>query len=203
MIKKFLDRFFITSERSIPEEGKDFYKNLPLELFKILDLFGGDTFNNGLYRIHSFESSVRWALIIADYFNHYRHKIYPFGFDWMGRQFCLSTSNDILFMFDPATAESFELRQTLTLLHNEDFVNDTDNMLSINLFNKVLTFYKLQSIGYNECLGYKVPLFLGGKDNIDNYELQDMEVYWYIENQLYNKVKDLPVGTKIGNIKIE
>jgi len=203
MIKIFLDRFNITSKRSIAEEGKDFYKNLPVELFQLLDLFGGATFNNGLYRIHSFGSSVQWALIIAEYFGQYRNKIYPFGFDWMGRQFCLSTSSDILFMFDPATGESFELRQALTLLHDEDFVNDTDDMLSINLFNKALTFYKIDNIGYNECLGYKVPLFLGGKDDIENYELQDIEVYWHIENQLYNKVKDMPEGTKIGNIKIE
>jgi hypothetical protein len=203
MIKIFLDRFNITSKRSIVEEGNDFYKNLPVELFKVLDLFGGATFNNGLYRLHSFESSARWALIVADYFNQYRHKIYPFGFDWMGRQFCLSTSNDIIFMFDPATGESFELRHTLAILHNEDFVNDADDMLSISLFNKALSFYKINSIGYNECLGYKVPLFLGGKDDIENYELQDIEVYWHIENQLYNKVKHMPEGTKIRNIKIE
>lgn len=203
MIDTFSHKFNITSKSNIIEKGKDFYKDLPVELFNLLDSFGGSTFNNGLYRIHSFASSVQWALIIAEYFNQYQHKIYPFGFDWMGRQFCLSTSNDILFMFDPATGGVFELRQTLTLLHDEDFVNDTDDMLSINLFNKALAFYKLSSIGYNECLSYKVPLFLGGKDSIENYELQDVEVYWHIESQLYKKVKGLPEGVKIGNINIE
>ncbi len=203
MIETFLHKFKRTSEERIVEQGKDFYKDLPTELFKLIDQCGGVTFNQGLYRIHSFESSIKWALTIADYFNQYQHKIYPFGFDWMGRQFCLGTSGDILYMFDPATGQNFELRQTLTLLHNEDFVNDTDDMLSVNLFKRVLAFYKINSIDYDECLGYKIPLFLGGKDEIENYELQNMEVYWHIENQLYKKTKDLPEGTKIGNIKIE
>lgn len=203
MIKAFLNFFNLTSRKETTGEGNEFYKDLPLELFEILEKYGGATFNNGLYRIHSFKSSVKWALITAEYFSQYQNKIYPFGFDWMGRQFCLSTSNDILFMFDPGTGESFELKQTLTLLHNEDFVNDTDDMLSINLFNKVLTFYNITGIEYDECLGYKVPLFLGGKDDIENYELQNMEVYWHIENQLHNKIKDLPEGTKLGKFKIE
>jgi hypothetical protein len=34
-----------------------------------------------------------------------------------------------------------------------------------------------------------VPLFLGGEDNIDNLELTDMEVYWYIIAQLISKTK--------------
>lgn len=202
-MKAFLQKFNRTSEERTPEREKDFYKNLPPELFDLLDQCGGATFNHGLYRIHSFDSSVKWALIISAYFSQYQHKIYPFGFDWMGRQFCLSTSGDILYMFDPGTGQDFEFQQTLTLLHNEDFVKDTDAMLSINLFHNTLAFNKINSIDYNECLGYKVPLFLGGKDEIENCELQNIEVYWHIESQLYKKVKDLPEGTKIGNIKIE
>jgi hypothetical protein len=203
MIKPFLHRFNITSQESIVEQGKDFYKNIPTEFFVLLDQCGGVTLNKGLYRIHSFESSIKWAFKIGEYFDQYRHRIYPFGFDWMGRQFCLSTTDDILYMFDPAAGQVFELRQTLLLLHNDDFVNNTDDMLSVNLFYKVLSFYSMSSIAYNQCLGYKIPLFLGGRDEIDNYNLQDIEVYWHIESELYKKAKYLPEGTAVKNIKIE
>jgi hypothetical protein len=51
---------------------------------------------------------------------------------------------------------------------------------------------RVSSINYKECIGYKVPLFLGGKDTTDNFEIADLEVYWEITCQLYHQVKDLP-----------
>lgn len=36
----------------------------------------------------------------------------------------------------------------------------------------------------NYCMGYKVPLFLGGEDDISNLEEIDMEVYWSVTGQL-------------------
>ncbi|WP_434798222.1 T6SS immunity protein Tdi1 domain-containing protein [Terrisporobacter vanillatitrophus] len=33
-------------------------------------------------------------------------------------------------------------------------------------------------------MGYKVPLFLGGEDDISNLEEIDMEVYWSVTGQL-------------------
>ena len=106
-------------------------------------------------------------------------------------------------MLDPATGEDFELEQDIDRLHDDDFVDDTDDMLAIELFKKVMKYHNLKEIGYNECLGYKVPLFLGGKDSIENYELSDIEVYWGIVSQLFKKVQDLPDGTNIKSIKFD
>ncbi len=91
-------------------------------------------------------------------------------------------------MFDPATAEVFELEQDLNLLHDDDLVNVADDMLANKLFEKVLKFYKIENITFKECIGYKVPLFLGGKDNMENYDRIDLEVYWQMQNQLHKKV---------------
>lgn len=204
MLERFSREFSITSSSSVPvDDQNDFYKDIPIELFELIKLFGGFTFNNGLYRIHSFRSSIRWSSIITAYFNNHLNAIYPFGFDWMGRQFCLGVTKKILFMFDPSTGEFFELDQSIVLLHEEDFANDPDGMLAANLFNEALSFCKLKSIDYDECMGYKTPLFLGGTDNIENLQKQDLEVYWHIETELYKKIKDLPEGTKINSIKIE
>ena len=41
---------------------------------------------------------------------------------------------------------------------------------------------------YKNCVGYKVPLFLGGKDAISNYEETDMEVYWSISAQIISQI---------------
>jgi len=202
MLDFFLNKFKKTGQIFV-EEDKSFFRDLPLELYNLIATQGGSTFESGLYRVHTFSGSLRWSLLITDYFSNYSNKVYPFGYDWMGRQFCSNQSGDILFMFDPAVGEAFELKQTVDLLHNEDFVDDMDSMLSSNLFVDLLKKQDLNEIKYNECLGYKVPLFLGGKDVIENYEIQDMEVYWHIQNQLYEKVKDLPEGTRIRNIDLE
>lgn len=42
---------------------------------------------------------------------------------------------------------------------------------------------------YGQCIGYKVPLFLGGKDDVSNLELSDLDVYWYAISQTLAKVR--------------
>lgn len=201
MIEAFLNKFSITTKGE--EVENEVYKDLPPDLFQLIQAFGGSTFNNGLYRLHSFQSSIKWAEIIGEYFPQYKGEIYPFGFDWKGRQFCMGVDNEFLFLFDPASAEDFELDQSLALLHNEDFVDYTDDLLASNTFNELLSLNDLKSIDHTQCLGYRTPLFLGGADEVNNYEVQDMEVYWHIAGQIYHKIKDLPDGTNIGNITIE
>ena len=40
---------------------------------------------------------------------------------------------------------------------------------------------------FNEVVAYKIPLWLGGKDDSSNYEISDAEVNWEINRQLMNK----------------
>lgn len=180
-----------------------FYKDVPRDLFELINLFSGVSFNHGLYRIHSFRSSSRWATIIGNYFKNYNHIIFPFSFDWTGRQYCLSKlNNKLLFMFDPSTGDDFTLEQDIVSFHNIDLVSDTLSILSSDIFENILAWHKYNSIGYNEILGYKMPLFLGGADSIDNYQKFDMEVYWEIYGQLYIQTKGMSDGTVIDSIKI-
>jgi hypothetical protein len=203
MFEKFINNFEVTISQN-EENDKELLNLNPDSLFELLELHGGKTLNNGLYRVHTFKSSIQWASIIGQYFNGHKSKIYPYGFDWMGRQFCISRDcNKLQIMFDISTIEYFELEQELELLHDEDFVNETESMLSSDLFIQVLKFCNRESIEYNECLGYKVPLFLGGADNIENYSIIDIEMYWDMQYQLYEKVRNLPEGTNIKSIKIE
>jgi hypothetical protein len=48
-----------------------------------------------------------------------------------------------------------------------------------------------------QCVGYKIPLFLGGEDGPDNFEISDLDVYWHITAQLIEKTKGLPIGTPV------
>lgn len=197
----FLQSFDIT-KRQQDIEDKSFYKDLPSDLFAFLQTYGGVTFDKGLYRVHSFSGSLKWSLMIGEYFPEYMGRIYPFSYDWMGKQFCCDSTGRMLLMFDPETGEVGEFQQTIPLLHNNDFASDKDGMLSSGLFKDLLLKMSLPEIGYGQCLTYKVPLFLGGKEEIDNYAVQDIEAYWQIQSQIYKQIKDLPDGTVIGKVDL-
>jgi hypothetical protein len=172
---------------------------------QIVSLFsecGGYSFNKGLYRIHHPESSLHWSILLADYFPKYKGRIIPFGYDWMGKQFCLDTGRkDYILLFDLATAKDFELNQNIVLFHNNDLIYEKEEVLSEQLFDQVLDEFSLKKLAYTECVTHKTPLFLGGKDNVSNYEVSDLEVCWEMQFQIYRQIKDLPEGTKINSIK--
>jgi hypothetical protein len=120
------------------------------------------------------------------------------------RQFAADVNRtDFILMFDPSTAEALELQQNIASFHNEELVNDRESYLTQSSFDKLLGVLRIEELPFNKCLGYKVPLFLGGKDKLDNYELSDLEVYWDFQSQIYHQIKDLPPGTKINSIKLE
>ncbi len=41
------------------------------------------------------------------------------------------------------------------------------------------------------------------KDNMENYDRIDLEVYWQMQNQLYKKVQNFSEGTDLQTIKFE
>jgi hypothetical protein len=165
---------------------------------------GGVTINKGLYRVHSGISSRRWSNNIRQYFSELKKTILPFGYDWLGRQYCVIHGvENILVMFDPATVEYFEMAGDLNDFHNIDLVDDRDAAVSEIGFNEALKKMKVTELAIDKCVGYKVPLFLGGKDDYTNYEIADIEVYWEMQSQIFNQIKDLPPGTKISSIKFK
>jgi hypothetical protein len=40
------------------------------------------------------------------------------------------------------------------------------------------------AIQFDECVGSKVPLFLGGVDGVENLDVTDLDVYWTLTGQL-------------------
>ncbi|MEO7213444.1 hypothetical protein [Mucilaginibacter sp.] len=204
MLKKFENKFGIVSKSKVSNDLQPYKSSFPEPVFEVINLYGGITISNGLYRIHTFESSLTWAKNIEDYFIAYRDLIVPFGFDWMGRQFCMNKQNtQQLYMFDPSSGEDFELGQNVLLFHENDLVDDTDAMLSDDLFLEALKWAEVPGLNYDECLTPKNSLLLGGEDILEEYEVSDLDVHWHIHDQIYNQIKDLPPGTKINSIKID
>ena len=66
---------------------------------------------------------------------------------------------------------------------------------------KVVVVENPSDLAFDQCAGYKVPLFLGGEDSIHNLELSDIEVYWSLMAQLRLATIDLAPGTRISEIE--
>jgi len=204
--KRFLDA---RSEKLL--NGRDAYKSkikdsyclndLPKKLCVFFDEFGGYSFDAGSYRVHNRTSSLFWTLVVSEFFKNKKRNIHCFGFDWLGRQYAIDIKKDqMIYLFDPATAEFFELDQDLISFHNVDLVDFCEETLSLEEYRKWLNLGNEQ-LRFDQCIGFEVPLFLGGIDRLENYELTDMEVHWELSFQLYQKTRNLPEATLIDRVE--
>lgn len=178
-------------------------KSIPFKYKELLLEYGGKSFDQGLYTIHTFRNSLKWTDLLSNYFEKYHGEIISFAHDWMGRQFCVPTkSNECIIVFDPATLEDLFVNEDLINFHN-NILTDKEGFLAVDLFDNALKQLKITGIDIYKCLAFKTPLFLGGKEEVWNYEVSDLEVYWDLEFQLYTQVKNMPDGTSIGKVSVD
>jgi hypothetical protein len=165
---------------------------------------GAVSINKGLYSVHSRTSSQLWSDNIRRYFPEIKKTVLPFGYDWLGRQYGIVQGvENVIVMFDPATVEYYELAADLKDFHNKHLVDDRDGTVSEAGFTAALKKMNITELAIDKCVGYKIPFFLGGKDDYTNYEITDIEVYWELQCQIFGQIKDLPPGTKINSIKFK
>jgi hypothetical protein len=177
-------------------------KQVPFKYTELLLDIGGTTYNRGLYTIHTFESSLKWANLISEYVEGYKDEILPFAYDWEGRQLGVSKeSYEGIYLFDPVDLSGSFLDENLIEFHNESLATNRID-LGEEYFKETLGQFKIDGLKDNTCIGYKIPLFLNGKGDSTNYQIIDIEVYWAVQYQLYNQIKDLPDGTPINTTAI-
>jgi len=188
--------------RQYNEVGSSALSNLP-ELRELFEGFAGIAFENGLFKIHTIGSFYLWTEIAFEFFKKYKGNSYCFAFDWVGRQYAVNYSGGKTFilMLDPATAEVFELDANIESFLNEETDDFKNGLLEIEKFN-TLRKKIAPNLQFSQCIGFKKFLFLGGKDELDNFEVIDMEVYRELSYQIYCKTRGLPPGT-IVNLSIE
>lgn len=188
------------------DKAVDLLKGFGEDLSFLLTEHGGCDLDKGALRIHSLGSSYYWTLITRQYFTaDFEENVedfYCFAFDWTGRAYAADRKGDVLYMFDPATGQYYRIKNNLEAFLNEAFVDFRDEDLLIPQFEELSGLYG-DGLAFQDCIGFKVPLFLGGEDEPDNYEVISMDVYWELNYQLYLKVHELPEGTLIGKITFE
>ena len=143
-------------------------------------------------------SGPRALTWIAEAFPEFADRACPFGYDWLGRQFAIDIGRQeagqpLVLLLEPGTGEGLEIPSTFAAFHDEEIVDYRDAALASGFFD---TWSRTQGavvpLPRGNCVGYRVPLFLGGHDDVDNLELIDLEVYWTICGQLRRRTSQLP-----------
>jgi len=169
--------------------------------------FAGCTFENGLYRVHDSASGRAAHEAFRDGFPRYVGRALPFGFDWLGRQFALDQERiqdgePLVLMLDPGTGETLEIPATFVDFHDGELVDYPDAALAKPFFEawSVQNHSDLLPLAFTQCVGYRVPLFLGGRDVVSNLEVTDLDVYWSLCGQLRGQTARMPMGTPIKHV---
>ncbi len=172
MFEHFLQTVGIENDREV---------NSVDDFFALVD---GATFYNGLYRIFASGEIDKWTGIVEEAFPQAKGKIRIFGYDWLGRVFALNVAGGNVVMLEPGTGQIFSVPDDIEDFHEYDVAEDSDDVLAGAFYRSWLEQNDNYELKHDECVGYKVPLFMGGKDNVENLEAGDMEVYWEILSPL-------------------
>ena len=152
------------------------------EFHKELD---GKSFLNGMYRLFRKDQLSKWTQIVESSFPAYRGTIEVFGFDWLGQIFAINKNTQTVLWFQPGTGEVLDIPDDFISFHEVEIIEYPEDALVSRYFD---LWFKQNNyiLKHNECVGYKVPLYLNGEDALDNLEVSDMEVYWEIMMPLIN-----------------
>ncbi|MGN6567879.1 MAG: hypothetical protein ACTHJ0_08000 [Flavipsychrobacter sp.] len=170
--------------------------------FDLFSKYEGCIIENGLFKFHTKGSSYIWTKYTSAFFKDYLNKIFCFGFDWMGRQFAVDLKIEMIYIFDSATGGAYQLDESLKDFLEKDLTIYREETFNIDFFDELYKIYKTEWV-FSKCFGFSIPLFLNGKDEINNYECIDMEVYWDTNYQLLNKINNLPGGTLIDSVNVD
>lgn len=148
---------------------------------------------DGAYRQHRREDIARFTNLAIDAFPELAGRIECFGADWLGRQFAIdrlrvADGMPQVVMLEPGTGEVLEIPVNQQAFHDDELAQEPDAAAAYSFF--------IQWVGnggvkpaYDQCVGYKKPLYLGGSDDLSNLELSDFEVYWGISAQLLAQIR--------------
>jgi hypothetical protein len=167
----------------------------------LIGRFGGASFDRGLYRVITGPDEGRWNGRIAAAFPEFANRVACFGFDWTGRVFAvdpqrLEGREPGVVMFEPGTGEALEIPCSIVSFHEQELIQNRDAALASDFHEQWLASGG-SAPRFDQCVGYKNPLFLGGADEVDNLELSDIDVYWHLMGQLIVQTRGLPPGTPI------
>ena len=144
----------------------------PSNIQDIVNKIGGQSYNDGLFVTYGQKDVSNYTEMIERLFPQAKDKIFCFGRDWLNRQFAVINYKPFsILQFDPNYRDITHIEVDLKQFFEQELILKCNDLCAKNYF---LEWNK--SLNYSQCSGYIIPLFLGGKDNIDNLQIVDSYV---------------------------
>jgi hypothetical protein len=200
MFELFTEKFQLTAGTSRP------FSSPADSVPGLLERFGGSTFGHGLYRVHDQASAIHASRWVNNAYPEFKGELVCFAFDWLGRQFALDPSRGTrpdfeVIMLEPGTGEALEVPVAFSQFHDRGLRDYFDACLAPVFFTEWMA-TQSEDLKFHECAGYKVPLFLGGKDTVSNLEVSEIDVYWSLLGDLRLATRHLAPGSAVSEIGI-
>lgn len=202
MFEKFEVQFIPENE---PAESSNVPTTASLNDFRLgelITLYGGKSFNNGIYRILPFQELSQWDGLVESAFPSFAGRLTCFAIDWLGRIFTLDAGrlengHPGVLLLEPGTAEALEIPCDIESFHEKELIKYREEALAESFYRQWLDQGGMPP-QVSQCVGYKRPLFLGGSDTVNNLVISDLDVYWTISAQLIRKTRGLPPEANFG-----
>lgn len=207
MFERF-QRSFIQTDRSPSAPWIDARLESATGYREFATAFAGCSFNDGLFRVHDAETGPGAQAAVADAFPEFAERATPFAFDWMGQQFAVDDERLVggepqILLIEPGTGEVLEIPCAFVEFHNVELVEHRDAALSSSFFEAwVQANPDHLPLPAAACVGYRVPLFFGGSDEITNLALVGIDAYWQICAELLRAVAGLAPGLSVDQVVI-
>ena len=195
-MKKFREKFRVTEniENNKIDDQSYFKENGFLFLKEIINTFGGNIYNHGVFKIHTFEYVQIWTGYLKNYFieEFPKFDMLCFASNWQGIMYCINSTNSKIVYFDPATCEFFEAEFSIIDFFDKILVEGEYDIIFEEYFNETREFMKFNLIQFDKSIGHIIYLHLGGQDDVDNLEIVDTEVLWETQIEVANRINEIP-----------
>ena len=177
MFNSFLE-FFGSENKGYVKRSEDIYLDFIMNYSK-------ESFASGLFRVVDSNNLEYFKGLVQSCFSELSDDIRVIGFDWLGRIFVSSdTSDSKIYMCDAGSHEILEIPLGIKEFLNNEIPEYPDELFALDFYKEYIS-QGGTSPSYNQCIGYKIPLFLGGSDDLSNIEQIDFDVFWTIMTQLW------------------
>ncbi|MDR2924360.1 MAG: hypothetical protein LBU76_00100 [Azoarcus sp.] len=195
-MESFFEKYKVTStlvntiidkETFINEYGNNNF------LYNVIVNYGGNIYNNGLLKIHTFDYVKKWTSLLAEYF---KEEVKPFNMccfasNWQGNMCCIDKNNKRISYFDPATCEIFSADISIEQFFNKTLTDGEYDIIFEEYFNEAYKYMKIKTLNYENSVGHKQYLHLGGEDDVSNFEITNTEVLWELQMQVCEKINKI------------
>lgn len=150
-----------------------------------VDRLGGGSFGGGIMFAIRPSDLALWRENLRSAYPGSDDPPRPFAYDWLGD--CLAEvegrQGREVAIFEIGSGSALRTGASVERFLNSEIPDHHDQSLVSPFWEAWVSSGGIRP-EYGQCVGYKVPLFLGGRDEIGNLELSDVDVYWTILAQL-------------------